>query len=240
MSENAADTISPSIVALRVIVPEILGIFFAEGPSPTRSSPKKMYFVLRAASSAQAAEQGEVLRGERGRVLERARDDDGASLPRFLHGGDRHVERHRLSDAREVPREDVGGAERPGPAAARVVGRGGGSLSRRSNVEPVGEPFFERLFEDRDGGAQRVVGPRGEDFRREEGDGLARRKGGRGKAQKGRKEEERGRPRTGRHRSREEIFLNSGVAATFSIWKTAVSVLTTTAPASRRAAMPLW
>ena len=223
-----------------MIVPEILGIFFAEGALPHPLVAEEDVFRLEGRFEAQAAEQGEVLRGERGRVLERARDDDGASLPRLLHGGDRHVERHRLSDAREVPREDVGGAERPGPAAARVVGRGGGSLSRRSNVEPVGEPLLQRLFEDRDGGAQRVVGPRGEDFRREEGDGLARRKGGRGKAQKGRKEEERGRPRAERHRSREEIFLNSGVAATFIIWKTAVSVLTTTAPASRRAAMPLW
>ncbi len=196
-------------------------------------------FRLEGRFGAQTAEQGEIARGEHGRVLEYAGYDDGATLSRVFHGGDRHVERHRFPDAREVPGEDVGGAERPGPAAARVVGRGGGSFPFRANVEAVGEFLLHRLLEEREGRAQRVVGPRGDDRRRKESQGLARRKGGGGKAQKGRKEKERGRPRAWRHRSRDEIFLNSGVPATFIIWKTAVSVLTTTAPASRRAAMPL-
>ncbi len=37
-------------MALRLIVPASFGMLFAEAPSPTRSSPKKMYFDLRAAS----------------------------------------------------------------------------------------------------------------------------------------------------------------------------------------------
>lgn len=220
--------------------PRKLGDALRGGALPHPLVAEEDVFRLEGRFGAEAAEEGEVARGKRGRVLERARDDDGAPLPRFLHGGDRHVERHRFSDAGEVRGEDVGDAERPGPVAASVLGRDGDSLPGGANVEPVGQLFLHRLFEDRNGGAQRVVGPRGDDLRRKEGEGLACRIGRRGgKAQKGREEKERGRTRAGRHRSRDEIFLNSGVPATFSIWKTAVSVLATTTPASRSAAMPL-
>jgi hypothetical protein len=135
-----------------------------------------MYFVFRAASVARRRNRAR----SRG-VFERARDDDGAPFPWLLHRGDRHVEGHRFPDARQVPGEDVGGAERPGLAAARVVGREGGSLARRANVEAVGELLFQRLFKDLDGGAQRVVGSRGGDFRGKECECLARRESGPGK-----------------------------------------------------------
>jgi len=160
-------------------------------------------------------------------------------FPRFLHGGDRHVERHRFPDAREVPGEYVGGAEalalrrRVSVVAVTVSSPG------RPNVEAVGELFLQRLFEDRNGGAHRVVGSAGT-ISAERGRGPGVPRGGRGKAQKGRKEKERGRPRAGVIGAGRRSFLNSGVPATFIIWKTAVSVLTTTTPASRSAAMPLW
>src|SRR3972149_2888085 len=72
-------------------------------------------------------------------------------------------------------------------------GGGGAPPPRRSDVEAIPELLLERLFDDRDGGPQRVVRVRRVDFRWKEGEGLPRRGDGRGEAQEGRQCKERGR-----------------------------------------------
>src|SRR3989337_1365423 len=82
---------------------------------------------------------------------------------------------------------------RSSPQTGQAAGGGEGPLPRRSDVEAIPELLLERLFDDRDGGPQRVVRVRRVDFRWKEGEGLPRREDGRGKAQEGRQCKERGR-----------------------------------------------